>query len=1080
MAEISDHLLEIDNHKPQKTAGGHIMSALDMDYKNMQQQLKEYFLSKSIDLTMEAHLMTISKTHRKIFIYSSPNIIVFSLDSNLVESFHDTGIATGCSIACNSESIWLGTADAELIQISYPSFTISGKARIGKRNLYISCWGDEGVWTGSHGYTMYYYNIKQDKVFKLGSFPFCTAIAVSSNEEYLAIYGTRKQLNIYSRRLRFLEVELKYQYDIFSIDFSNDSTLFAVAIQDQIIVYTASNWKTIGKIQVDGQTHLKFYGEHNSIIFCCKRTIGIWNPLSKNTEQEFVYECHFEKVTSIVIDEKNNFAYLLNSSSNMYRHLLPNSNYLPFPRVISGEFSNMSEHGYYVSKKGSLVKVNTSKMEIEILSNENFHIKNIYGYCMSDTDSCIFIMHDDKITKFSDDTLTELSSIDITKDNTYLTKCNLMKVVNSRLYIIDFGIFCFTDFDKKRLDIINITDINPQAITEIKGIIYINNGPLIIKIHRKKIIRSGVGHKSDIIHLFSSNLNELVSLTKNSAKLWLCSPLIEVRVHHFDHEIFSACMSESKTQLFIGTWDKIKGYFLPNFVEFFSIDTESDAHKIQLAFGQKYIIGTLKNNKLIRIINPAGRNFSISANYLDANKAIKIVEGKLDEYDPKCDNWFIFPYGINALHCYTYHNKYQLLKCSLENNGAYITSTLGDLITIALKKNYRECINVILSSLRSRVVNDFYALQCIEDKIIQLNCGSYKGLDELYEACFVLDSKTDLPAFCSEITKLPKLRLSSIIDIAPFLNDEELSESAARIEYYTSTIGLNFTIGSKDSINFLRSLQECENTEIFYTKFIKEVLKMKWEIVFKYIMIQSSLYLLYLVLLILHVLYENDYYLIACFVLNIFLLIYEGIQMISDVVEYFKDLWNYVDLSRTLLLIIYAVILYFYDKIHELLFSLVALSMIRGITLFRLFYNTRYMISLLSQVLKSLTAFSCVLIYSTISFALLSKTVGDDESKYAFLHQISHIYALQIGAFEVNDDWHGLRWVIFISATIIELIIMMNLLISLLGDTYSGVEEVAEVEDLKQLIEIILEIENLYFWNKPLSGKQYIQNLWQF
>ena len=174
-------------------------------------------------------------------------------------------------------------------------------------------------------------------------------------------------------------------------------------------------------------------------------------------------------------------------------------------------------------------------------------------------------------------------------------------------------------------------------------------------------------------------------------------------------------------------------------------------------------------------------------------------------------------------------------------------------------------------------------------------------------------------------------------------------------------------------------------------------------------------------------------------------------------------------------MIIYAVILYFGDKVHELLFSLVALSMIRGITLFRLFYNTRYMISLLSQVLKSLTAFSCVLIYSTISFALLSKTVGDDESQHAFLHQISHVYALQIGAFEVNDDWDALRWIIFISATIIELIIMMNLLISLLGDTYSRVQESAEIEDLKQLIEIILEVENLFIWNKSKSGKQYIQ-----
>ena len=136
MVEISEPLLGFST---QKTTGGRIMSALDMDYNNMQAQLKEYFLSKSIDLTMKAYLMTISKVHRKIFIYSSPNIIVFDLDSNIVESSHDTGIDNACSIACNSQSVLLGTNDAELIQISYPSFTIAKKTRIGKRQLYVAC-----------------------------------------------------------------------------------------------------------------------------------------------------------------------------------------------------------------------------------------------------------------------------------------------------------------------------------------------------------------------------------------------------------------------------------------------------------------------------------------------------------------------------------------------------------------------------------------------------------------------------------------------------------------------------------------------------------------------------------------------------------------------------------------------------------------------------------------------------------------------------------------------------------------------------------------------------------------------------
>ena len=251
---------------------------------------------------------------------------------------------------------------------------------------------------------------------------------------------------------------------------------------------------------------------------------------------------------------------------------------------------------------------------------------------------------------------------------------------------------------------------------------------------------------------------------------------------------------------------------------------------------------------------------------------------------------------------------------------------------------------------------------------------------------------------------------------------------------------------------------------------------MKWEIVYKYVFAQSALYFAYLIFLVLYILHDQDYFLITCFVLNIFLLAYEVVQMVSDIGEYFVDMWNWVDITRTMLLIAYAVALYLGETMHEFLFTLTALSMIRGITLFRLFSNTRYMVSLLTQVFASLTAFSGVLAYSTLSFALLSLTVGDDESGNTITHQIASMYALQIGGFEVDFiTWGPLRWIIFFSSTIVGLVIMMNLLISLLGDTYSKVQESAEIEDLKQLIEIILEIENLYFWKRINHGKQYIQ-----
>ena len=237
MAEIVEPLIRLEGHPHQKTIGGGLMSIMDIQYKHMQDQLEEYFLSKSIDLTQNALFMTLSKIHRKIFIYSSQKIIIFDIDSNLVESFHDIKIENVCSIGSNAKYIFLGTTTADLIQISYPEVEVIAQQKIGRRNLHVTCINNEGVWIASYGDAIYYYDLNKDKVFKFGTFIFPSEIVVSPNEEYLALYNHRKLAKVFSKKLRYYEIETPFQTNISSIDISNDSSLFAVATEDQIIVY---------------------------------------------------------------------------------------------------------------------------------------------------------------------------------------------------------------------------------------------------------------------------------------------------------------------------------------------------------------------------------------------------------------------------------------------------------------------------------------------------------------------------------------------------------------------------------------------------------------------------------------------------------------------------------------------------------------------------------------------------------------------------------------------------------------------------------------------------------------------------
>jgi hypothetical protein len=67
--------------------------------------------------------------------------------------------------------------------------------------------------------------------------------------------------------------------------------------------------------------------------------------------------------------------------------------------------------------------------------------------------------------------------------------------------------------------------------------------------------------------------------------------------------------------------------------------------------------------------------------------------------------------------------------------------------------------------------------------------------------------------------------------------------------------------------------------------------------------------------------------------------------------------------------------------------------------------------------------------------------------------------------------------IIFTITSIINTIVMMNLLISIIGDTFDRVQQGIAVADLKQLGFMIYEIESLMFWRRNRKETVYMQRL---
>jgi hypothetical protein len=134
------------------------------------------------------------------------------------------------------------------------------------------------------------------------------------------------------------------------------------------------------------------------------------------------------------------------------------------------------------------------------------------------------------------------------------------------------------------------------------------------------------------------------------------------------------------------------------------------------------------------------------------------------------------------------------------------------------------------------------------------------------------------------------------------------------------------------------------------------------------------------------------------------------------------------------------------------------------------------MISLLTEVIKDIIAFAVVVFYSILSFAFIKMAFTKStniETEAGIADLILGSFFEATGGGDTNVEGFTLFLVIF--NLIFNVIIMMNLLISILGTTYGRVNDDAQVEDLKQLTEMIIEAESFYLNRRNNKKKTIMQ-----
>ncbi|OMJ67215.1 hypothetical protein SteCoe_35680 [Stentor coeruleus] len=487
----------------------------------------------------------------------------------------------------------------------------------------------------------------------------------------------------------------------------------------------------------------------------------------------------------------------------------------------------------------------------------------------------------------------------------------------------------------------------------------------------------------------------------------------------------------------------------------------------------------------------------------------KIITSKV-EHNKDFDTWIVEPFHINTLHLYANFNQSTLLAEAVKNHSPFFPSRSGHTpLEIVIEKKFQDCINSICTELLARQQQgDFWALYHMGESIKGLATLNYLGLHDILNHSFFKSEDAALPKFCLESAKLPQVLINDhpIITQHDFPDQRVFAEEGKAVSFGQSCYRLPLTPGSESSIDFLQSILDCQNEQIYYSKILMVILNMKWENIRWFIGIQSIIYIGYLVLLALYSIYyyEDTWFMIFPFIVSTVLFSYEGMQLYNSGMEYFDDLWNYVDIFRGLLFNLYCIFVWFdiggkveviqiingvsqvyiISDYQSPIFTLAVLfSWLRGITYFKLFQRTRYLIKLIMEASVDIVSFFILLFYTTMAFAFIMQAADNigkfsqcSEEDNALSCYISTAYKQNLG--ELSGDPADIAAsVLFIIICIVNPVIMLNLLISIMGDTYGRVKAGKVVADARELIGMIIEVETLMNWNREINKMSFVKVL---
>ena len=297
------------------------------------------------------------------------------------------------------------------------------------------------------------------------------------------------------------------------------------------------------------------------------------------------------------------------------------------------------------------------------------------------------------------------------------------------------------------------------------------------------------------------------------------------------------------------------------------------------------------------------------------------------------------------------------------------------------------------------------------------------------------------------------------------LDDKSGFKNLPKVSIRVLPFAFDYKLNSQDMIALVDSLSDATSQEIFETRAISLLISYLWQGIQSFYIVLAILFSIQTILISLYTaLDQRNYTLeIPILVLGVFFLSYEAIELIAEGYKaYLSSAWNYIDLPGNTLIILTILLVWMgldHDILNWLFSFMLAFTYVRLISYFRMIKQTRKLVRVIIRILKDIRSFAAILICLSIGQSLIFLQF-DRNTSYS-THLLT-AYELLFSDFDL-DGVTSTGQLVFLLIEIAQVcIILLNILVAIMGGSFSALEERAVIEDSQEQLVLIAEYRKLY------------------